>query len=498
MYAVRLLPTLVILLLTAAMVRADDRAPVPDADAQAKAEKLIKDLFKADYAKRRASDWQELASKLLQQADETMDDPTSRFVLLREARDLAARAGDTDLALRAIGELSKNYVIDAPDMKANALEKVAVQTAGVRTNQALAEAALAACGEAVEADNYDAAVRLLKVAENAARKCRSTNLTTLAQNRRKDMELVQREAEGVKKHLKTLEKDPKDPDANVEVGKFLCLLKGNWEKGLPLLAQQSADETLRDLAKKDLAAPTQPNDQVEVGDGWWALAGSETGLAKWQLQKRADTWYKQAAPDLTGITKSRIDKRIKEVETLALSRGEIPTIYTKVQAAVKAGKTKDSRHMGTGDIPFRSVSQGGSILVGFDVGYGQFVGNPVIHALRPIFQTPRGKVYGRVYGVATAGMDHVEAKPGYAVGAITVKAGLGIDGLSVTFMEIEGDGLNRNKSYETKWLGGMGGGPKTKLAGDGAFVVGIFGKLTKDLKAINGLGIVTVTTAKTD
>jgi hypothetical protein len=498
MYPVRLLPTLVLLLLPAALARADDRAPVPDADAQAKAEKLIKDLFKADYAKRRASDWQELASKLLQQADETADDPTSRFVLLREARDLAARAGDADLALRAVGELSKNYVVDAPDMKAGVLEKVAGLTVGVRTNQTLAETALAACGEAVEADNYDAAVRLLKVAENAARKARSTNLTTTAQNRRKDMELVQKEAERLKKYFKALEKDPEDQDATVEVGKFHCLLKGNWERGLPLLARQKADEKLRDLAKKDLAAPTQPNDQVEVGDGWWALAGTETGLAKWQLQKRAETWYKQAAPDLTGITKSRVDKRIKEVETQAVSRGEIPTIYIKVQSAVKAGKTKDSRQMGTGDVPFRSVSQGGSILVGFDVGYGQFVGNPVIHALRPIFQTPRGKVYGPVYGVGTAGMDHIEAKPGYAVGAITVKAGLGIDGLSVTFMEIEGDGLNRNKSYETKWLGGMGGGAKTKLGGDGSFAVGIFGKLSKDLKAVNGLGLVTVTTTKTD
>jgi hypothetical protein len=498
MYAVRLLPTLVIVLLIAVLARADDRAPVPDAEAQAKAEKLIKDLFKADYAKRRASDWQELATKLLQQAEDTMDDPTSRFVLLREARDLATRAGDLDLALRAIGDLSKDYVVDAAEMKANALEKVAGLTVGVRTNQALAEVALAAYGEAVEGDNYDAAVRLLKVAESAAKKSRSTNLATLAQNRRKEMELIQTEAEGVKKHLKKLEKDPKDPDASVEVGKFLCLLKGNWEKGLPLLAQQGADEKLRDLAKKDLAAPTQPNDQVEVGDGWWDIGGSETGLAKWQLQKRAETWYKQAAPDLTGITKSRIDKRIKEVETIALNRGEIPPIYTKVQAAVKAGKTKDSRQMGGGDVPFRSVSQAGSILVGFDVGYGQFVGNPVIHALRPIFQTPRGKVYGPVYGVATAGMDHVEAKPGYAVGAITVKAGLGVDGLSVTFMEIEGDGLNRNKSYETKWLGGMGGGAKTKLAGDGSFVVGVFGKLTKDLKAINGLGVVSVTISKTD
>jgi hypothetical protein len=497
MNRVRLLATLGLMLLAGSSLRADDRAPVPDADAQTKAEKLIKDLFKADYAKRRASDMLELAAKLLQQAEETMDDPTSRFVLLREARDLAARAGDPDLALKAIEELAKNYVVNSPELKAGALEKVQALTITILANQTLAEIALAAVTEAVEGDDYDAAIRLLKVGQSAAQKSRTSNLITSAQNRRKEVEQLQKEAASLKDDFKTLDKQPKDAEANLKVGKFLCLLKGSWEKGLPMLAQ-GADDMLQELAKKDLAAPTQPSDQLEVGDGWWSLTESETGLAKWHLQRRAEFWYKQAAPDLTGISKARVDKRLKEVETLAVRRGEVPSVYLKVQAAVKAGKAKDSRAMGTGDVPFRSVSQAGSLLVGLDIGYGSFVGNPVIHGIRPIFQTPRGKAYGLLYGVPSTKIVRIEAKPGHAIGAITVKAGLGIDGLSITFMEVEGDGLNPSKSYETDWYGGMGGGPKTKLGGDGSFVVGIFGKLSRDLKAVNGFGIVSVSTAKSD
>jgi hypothetical protein len=491
MHAVRLLPTLGLLLLAGTLGYADERAPVPEAEAQAKAEKLIKDLFKADYAKRRPADLQDLANKLLQQAGETMDDPTARFVLLREARDLAARAGDAELALKAADELVKNYAVDAGEMKAAVLEKVQPLTAGTQANQALAEDALSATTEAVDADNYAAALRLLKVAQTAAQKARSIGLAAQVQGRHKEVEQLQKEAESLQADFKTLQKQPRDPDASLKVGQFLCLLKGNWDKGLPLLAQ-GADEKLQALAKKDLAAPTQAAEQVEVGDGWWNLAESEKDLAKWRLQRRAEHWYKQAAPDLTGLAKSRVDKRLKEVEAIAMRRGEAPTLYQKVQAAVKAGKTTDSRQMGGGDTPFRSVSQGGSILIGFDVGYGRFGRNAVIHAIRPIFRTPRGKVNGPVYGVATEGMDHVEAKPGYAVGAITVKAGLGIDGLSVTFMEIQGDGLNPDKSYETKWLGGPGGFAKTKLGGDGGFAVGIFGKLNNSMK-LNGLGIVSLT-----
>jgi hypothetical protein len=83
---------LAILLLSTAQPA--DRLPVPDQASQLKAEKTIKDLFRTEYAKKKSADQVELAGKLLKQAEETNDDSTGRFVLLREARDIAARAGD--------------------------------------------------------------------------------------------------------------------------------------------------------------------------------------------------------------------------------------------------------------------------------------------------------------------------------------------------------------------------------------------------------------------
>jgi hypothetical protein len=73
----------------------------------------------------------------------------------------------------------------------------------------------------------------------------------------------------------------------------------------------------------------------------------------------------------------------------------------------------------------------------------------------------------------------VVAKSGYAVGAITVKAGLGVDGFSITFMKVEAGQLNPKDSYESEWIGGKGGGRPTKLAGDGGVVVGVVGKTNK-------------------
>src|SRR5262249_6318222 len=83
------------------------KAPVPAAEAQKKAEALIHELYEKEYAKAakdRAARSQ-LAVTLLQEGRDTNDDWAGRFVLFREARDLAARAGDAPTALQAIADL---------------------------------------------------------------------------------------------------------------------------------------------------------------------------------------------------------------------------------------------------------------------------------------------------------------------------------------------------------------------------------------------------------
>src|SRR6185295_2482671 len=57
------------------------RLPVPDAAVQREAEKSIKDLFKAEYAKKTAADRQALAIALLEQAGKVGDDPGGLWVL---------------------------------------------------------------------------------------------------------------------------------------------------------------------------------------------------------------------------------------------------------------------------------------------------------------------------------------------------------------------------------------------------------------------------------
>jgi hypothetical protein len=54
--------------------------------------------------------------------------------------------------------------------------------------------------------------------------------------------------------------------------------------------------------------------QVEVGDLWYDLAADQSGPVKTHVQLRAYHWYQEAVPALTGLTKTRVQKRLEELE----------------------------------------------------------------------------------------------------------------------------------------------------------------------------------------
>ncbi len=139
------------------------------------------------------------------------------------------------------------------------------------------------------------------------------------------------------------------------------------------------------------------------------------------------------------------------------------------------------------DPQFRDDAPAGGVLVGLDVWYGKFFNNDVVSAVRPIYRVAGVDSAGQTHGTETERGTRVLAKPGYAVGAVSVRAGLGIDALTVTFMKVSGGRLDPNDSYVTEQMGGPGGNGPTKLGGDGTLITGIIGRKGPGL---DGFGLV--------
>jgi WD40 repeat protein len=290
---------------------------VPPEKAQAKARDLIFDIFKEDIANAKEPEAKsKLAAYLVQQGKESRDDLTNRYVLYIEATALGSAAGDATLALSALDELAKDFDVDLWKLKSVALAAAAENSPTKEISKAQVELLLPMIAEAVEADNYDVAVTLGKIADVAARKSKVIALVGAVQKRQEEVLTVQRGFARLQAFIDRLKINFKDGEANLELGKYFALLKGRWERALPLLAMGN-DETLRALAQQDLARPQAAKEQLALADGWWELAVKEKDPAQLALQRRAQHWYEQAIGGLAGLNRTKASKRIELVSARA-------------------------------------------------------------------------------------------------------------------------------------------------------------------------------------
>jgi hypothetical protein len=448
------------------------RAPVPDAAAQKESEKTLKAAFKDDYAKRAPADLQALARKLLENGRKAEGGSPDRYVLLREARDLASQNGDLDTAFAAITALAQAFEIDGVAMKTALLAKSGNPSRQPDLAWTLSKAYLSTLQDAVAAGQYDVAAGLVSKAEAAARGTYDVTVASRIQALGRDLPLLQREHSIVKSHRKTLEEKPDDPAANLAVGRFLCLVADEWEKGLPLLAKGS-DAALKALAEKELAKPADAAAQAALGDGWWDQAEKEKNAdLKKRLQARVRTWYELAAPGVDDVTKITVQGRLRRLP---------PATRTGLPPSVKSAVLG-----GPGGGPFEDCPTDLSVVVGLRV---TLVGSPIIKSIQALYLTGNARTEGRLIGVPEGPPKEVVAKPGYAVAGLVAKGANRVDGFKVIFMKIAGPTLDTKDTYESEWIGGRGGGPETKLGGDGAYVIGIHGRSATDL---DGLGLIQI------
>jgi len=306
------------LILSAPFLSQEARSPVPDPAAQKDAEKVIRDVFKEDYAKRGAPDKLALARKLLDQALQTKDDLNSRFVLFREAEDLAVQAGSIDLALQAIGEWSRLFQIDGGTLRSQAFAGAEKNAKTPEEFKALAAVSLKLANEASVAEDYDAATKLLATSAALAKRSKDVPLISRINARTREITELKTKFDAVRKARETLAATPEDGAAKTVVGWHLCAAKGDWEGGLALLAG-GTDEALKSAASKDLAKPAAAPDQASLGDLWWDLAEKRPGDRE-ALRRRAALWYEQAMTGLSGLSKVRLEKRVAEVRSEQLVR----------------------------------------------------------------------------------------------------------------------------------------------------------------------------------
>ena len=210
--------------------------------------------------------------------------------------------------------MARFYAVNAWALKVAVMGDVAKAARTSAQHRSMAEQAFKLTQQAMEGHESEAASRLSSLAVAEAAKARDPQLIQKVRTEAKEVERALVAFRQYEAAMTTLRQDFKDPEANSAAGRYECLFKGDWDAGLPKLAQ-AGDASLRAPAGKDLAGPTDPEQQVAVADGWWELARSESGSAKAQLYRRAALWYQKAASKATGLLKTKVERRLEAIRS---------------------------------------------------------------------------------------------------------------------------------------------------------------------------------------
>lgn len=298
----------------AAIADDTDRVPVPAAQALSDADKLVKDVYKEDYAKRGPEERKALAMKLLDEGRNSKSDAASEYVLLREARDAAIQVADVSTAMESIDEMAKAFVLDPVELELAALTSLKTTAHNVDAESAAAQASLKLIDEATTADNFDAAGKAADLAIQFGTATKDMSLITQVQSRKADIKSESAAYLGMKIGNDKLKKEPKDAPANNDVGSYLCLYKNDWDHGLPLWALGN-DPPVVAAAKADLIGPVDAGEMLKVADAWWDLGNSRP--QKYRFLRRAEFWYNLVSQAADGLMKQKADKRL---DTIAESK----------------------------------------------------------------------------------------------------------------------------------------------------------------------------------
>ncbi len=167
---------------------------------------------------------------------------------------------------------------------AEVAENVSTKEAG----KTVVDLVLPMMAAAVDADNYELAGALGKVAETAARKSKVFGLGGGGPKAELRRSMPYTKASSACRFLSIgSSKTPMTPQANLELGKYFGLLRGHWSKALPLACHGQRCRAQGAGAARVGKSQNRPR-AIALADGWWELAGKADNATQEQLDAPGD------------------------------------------------------------------------------------------------------------------------------------------------------------------------------------------------------------------
>jgi hypothetical protein len=320
----------------------ENRLPVPVAAEIERARKELKSMFSEELAKAtNASKLGDFAKQMLDDADKYKADPPAYYAILVAVRDTAAKQGDYPVTLKATTKMLEAFRVDSLLERRKMLESLGERIKKEsldefrKDTEEIVEQAIAGDDYKTAAVASDALVKATRRALAKEREPSSSSSSTEGGKKKPkvkvdDPSLVEikrvtrlhedvlerkRSFDKVAAAKEALKQNPDDPQANQDLGEYLCLHKGDWNGGLPFLAK-SADLKIKLMTGIDVAIPRDPQQMLDLGDLYWDMGEKKDNLPQMWLWLRAIYWYRQSVAAVPPtLARARAEKRMQQAIT---------------------------------------------------------------------------------------------------------------------------------------------------------------------------------------
>lgn len=299
--------------LTAA--RPDGRTIPPDDETQRQITQTFREVYQEDLAAaRRPEDRAKLVTKLLGETSRLEGDDAAFYVLNDLVRKMAAAVGDLPSFSTAVKNLDDRYQVDGIALRLEGLTQMMANfSKSPEALTAIARAVEVLVVDAIARDDFNAALKAVDLQRSIALRRQDKTAINEAAARRQDLEAARSAFREAATAVKTLDAKPGDAKASEVLGRYLTLVKNDWETGLPLLAKAD-DVRLRFVATIDGEPEKSPANTVILGDKWWELGDDLKTPFRRGAYLRAAHWYEIACGQLpAGIQKVRAEQRLAQM-----------------------------------------------------------------------------------------------------------------------------------------------------------------------------------------
>ena len=300
---------------------------VPSADLLKEKMDVVRDLYQEQY--RQAKDSSQklaIAQDMVSTAHQTNDDDAGRFALLRVARDIFSGEHDYAGAEKAINAMDQYFdSVDTIGLRKDLLQSIGTVPATKATSYW--DAVLAVARDAMREQQFAVGESIL---QNAQAKVPSREMVTF-KKLLSDLQDGRALYEAYESSASVLESTPTDPQANMDVGLYLCLIDNEWQHGL-LYLSRCDNPALKAAAEAEMSQEQQnPTDsKIDVAESWYQVANqTKSEMRRLFFLQHAAQWYRKAHPSSRGLETIKIDRRLKEIEPLLAKSQSAPSDSTK-------------------------------------------------------------------------------------------------------------------------------------------------------------------------